>query len=715
VAANGAWEFWIDRGGTFTDIVGRRPDGALVVHKLPSENPEHYDDAATAGIHTLMARHGEGPIATVKMGTTIATNALLERKGEPTVLAISAGHKDALRIGYQSRPKLFARHIVLPEPLYARVIEIYERVTAEGEILKPLDEDAARGAFETAFADGYRALAIVLMHGYRHSAHEKRLAAIAREIGFPQVSVSHDVAALIKLIPRGDTSVADAYLSPLLLRYVGQMRSRLEEKTRLFFMQSSGGLAEANAFRGKDAVLSGPAGGVIGLAKAAAAAGFDKAIGFDMGGTSTDVSHYAGTYERSRGTMIAGVRLHTPMLDIQTVAAGGGSICRFDGMRLRVGPESAGAIPGPACYGRGGPLTVTDCNLMLGNLQPEFFPRVFGPAGDQPLERGIVADKLAALAADILAATGQARTPQEVAEGFLQIAVANMAKAIKQISIERGHDVTLYTLVAFGGAAGQHACLVADALGMKRVMIHPLAGVFSAYGIGLAEMRAIRERTMNVPLEASEKDLAAAADALAEQARAALIAQGASSSNIQSTARAALRYEGVDATLSVALQPAADMRAEFEAEHCRRFGFVSSDKPLIVESVSVDAMEIPRPDEELASAPERSVEGVPTEVRARFGGEERTAPVHDRDVIPTGAEIAAPAIIRESTATTIVEPGWRARVDSLRNLILEVSLPWHRALPSARRPIRSRSNSSTIFSWRSRKKWDLRCRAPRLR
>jgi 5-oxoprolinase (ATP-hydrolysing) len=688
VAGKGAWEFWIDRGGTFTDIVGRRPDGALVVHKLLSENPEHYDDAATAGIRTLMERHGEGPIAAVKMGTTIATNALLERKGEPVVLAITAGHKDALRIGYQSRPKLFARHIVLPEPLYTRVIEIDERVTAEGEILKPLDEDAARRAFGAAFADGFRALAIVLMHGYRHTAHEMRLEAIARETGFPQISVSHDVAALIKLVPRGDTSVADAYLSPLLLRHVGQIRGRLSKKTRLFFMQSSGGLAEANAFRGKDAVLSGPAGGVIGLAKAATAAGFDRAIGFDMGGTSTDVSHYAGTYERSPGAMIAGVWLHTPMLDIHTVAAGGGSICRFDGMRLRVGPESAGAIPGPACYARGGPLTVTDCNLMLGKLQPEFFPKVFGPAGNGPLQRDVVEEEFAALATEIAASTGQAITPQEVAEGFLQIAVANMAKAIKQISVERGHDVTEYALVAFGGAAGQHACLVADALGMKRVMVHPLAGALSAYGIGLAEMRTIRERTMNIPLDAAANPLHARANALADDARAALVAQGAASSNVQSTARVALRYEGVDATLSIALQPATDMRAAFEAEHRRRFGFASGDKPLIVESLSVEAMEIARLQGELPAAPSLG-HSVPMKVRARLGGEERDIPVFDRDFIPPGAEIPGPAIVREATATTIVEPGWRARVDSLRNLILERNdpLPARTAIGTAVDPV----------------------------
>jgi 5-oxoprolinase (ATP-hydrolysing) len=672
VVEDGAWEFWIDRGGTFTDIVGRRPDGALVTDKLLSENPEHYEDAAIAGIQALMARHGEAPIAAVKMGTTIATNALLERKGEPAILAITKGHKDALRIGYQSRPLLFARHIVLPAPLYSRVVEIDERVTTEGDVLTPLDEAAARRDFGAAFADGFRALAILLMHGYRHTAHERRLAEIAREIGFPQISVSHEIGALIKLVPRGDTSVADAYLSPLLKRYVGHVRDRLADKTRLFFMQSSGGLVEAGAFRGKDAVLSGPAGGMIGMAKVAKAAGFEKAIGFDMGGTSTDVSHYDGLYERSRGTMIAGVRLHTPMLDIHTVAAGGGSICRFDGMRLRVGPESAGAIPGPACYGRGGPLTVTDCNLMLGKLQPEFFPRIFGPHGDAPLNRAIVAEKFASLAAEISAATGKPHGPEDIAEGFLRIAVANMAKAIKQISIERGHDVTQYTMVAFGGAAGQHACLVADALGMKRVMLHPLAGVLSAYGIGLAELQTVCERTINVVMDDAEAALSDAADSLGAAARAALIAQGAKPASIVCTPHAELRYDGVDATLTVPLASIPDMLAGFEAEHRRRFGFISSGKSLIVESLSVEAVEMLPEHEQTPSVPRASTAApLLGQVRARMGGEENDTPVYDRDGLTPGATIAGPAIIKEATATTIVEPGWQARMDRMGNLILE--------------------------------------------
>ena len=510
--AGNDWEFWIDRGGTFTDIVGWRLGRPLVSHKLLSENPERYVDAASAGIRALMEKYGEAPIAAVKMGTTIATNALLERKGEPTVLAITAGHGDALRIGYQSRPKLFARHIVLPEPVYDRVVEIDERINAEGGIVRPLNAAAAHTALASMFSAGFRAIAIVLMHGYRYAEHEKRLAQIAREIGFTQISTSHDVAALIKLVPRGDTAVADAYLSPLLRNYVDRMRETLGRQTRLLFMQSSGGLSEADAFRGKDAVLSGPAGGMIGMVKVASEAGFDLAIGFDMGGTSTDVCHYAGAYERTRGTTIGGVRLHTPMLDIHTVAAGGGSVCTFDGMRLRVGPESAGAIPGPVCYGRDGPLTITDCNLMLGKLQPDFFPAIFGPKGDKPLNRAVVEAEFSRLTATIAEATGKHFSPQEIAEGFLAIAVANMAKAIKHISIERGHDLAKYTLVAFGGAAGQHACLVSDALGIKRVIVHPLAGVLSAYGIGLADARIVRERSVTLPLDDIASELAEIAD-----------------------------------------------------------------------------------------------------------------------------------------------------------------------------------------------------------
>jgi 5-oxoprolinase (ATP-hydrolysing) len=711
------WEFWIDRGGTFTDIVARRPDGGIAVKKLLSENPERYEDAAAEGIAELIAEQGGGDISAVKMGTTLATNALLERKGEPTVLAITKGHKDALKIGYQARPKLFARHIVLPSPLYGEVVEVDERMGAAGEIFRPLDDEGARARLETVFAQGYRAVAIVLMHAYRFPEHERRVAEIARAIGFTQVSASHEVSALIKLIGRGDTTVADAYLSPLLKRYVEKVRGRLPKGTRLYFMQSSGGLAEADSFRGRDAVLSGPAAGVIGMAKTASEAGFDQVIGFDMGGTSTDVSHYAGRFERSGETVIAGSRLKAPMLAVHTVASGGGSICRFDGMRLRVGPESAGAIPGPACYGRGGPLTVTDCNLMLKKIAPEFFPKIFGPGGDQPLDREAVERKFTALA-DEIAAAGKRMSAREIAEGFIQVAVANMAKAIKQISIERGHDVTRYTLCAFGGAAGQHACLVADALGIGRVMIHPLAGVLSAYGIGLADVRVVRERTVGIepgahpspgapgaraeahaarrPLPQGERantaQLVEVADALTGEAQAAVEAQDVPLERIETVATAELRYAGVDATLNVPFGSQEEMRAAFEAEHRRRFGFASEGKTVVVESISIEAIGIspagPPPAQPLRSAkqqgglPLAGGGGLPFQGR----GIEATPPlplpfqgrgIFVREGLEPGARIDGPAMIVERTATTIVEQGWRAHLDPHANLILEraVALP----------------------------------------
>lgn len=681
-AADGAWEFWIDRGGTFTDIVGRRGAGALVTYKLLSENPERYADAATAGIAALMERHGAGPIAAVKMGTTVATNALLERKGEPTVLAITKGHADALRIGYQNRPKIFARHIELPTPVYSDVVEIAERVGPGGEIVRALDEGAARAALQGAYDEGFRSLAIVLLHGYRFAAHERRVAGIAREIGFTQISASHEVSALIKLIGRGDTTVADAYLSPVLNRYVAGLRAALGHEVPLFFMQSTGGLADARAFRGKDAVLSGPAGGVVGMVETALQAGFGHVIGFDMGGTSTDVSHYAGAYERTHETVIAGSRLRTPMLAIHTVAAGGGSICRFDGMRLRVGPESAGAVPGPASYGRGGPLTVTDCNLMLGRLRSEFFDAVFGPHGDAPLDRGIVVERFTALAKEVAATTGKPITAEGIAESFLAIAVENMAKAIKQVSIERGHDVTRYTLAAFGGAAGQHACLVADRLGIKRVMIHPLAGVLSAYGIGLAHMRIVKERTMGQPLGGSEAALAKAAEALADEAKQALLAQGVPLRRVETSATAELRYEGVDATLAVPFGSEAEMAAAFQAQHRTRFGFVAEGTRLIAETLSVEAVGIAGSTDKDAPPVSSAQPSSTAQVRARMAGAEHDTPIHARDALTPGAGVSGPAIIRETIATTVVEPGWRATVDAKRNLILErvVALPARIAL-----------------------------------
>ncbi|HMQ14101.1 MAG TPA: hydantoinase/oxoprolinase family protein, partial [Candidatus Competibacter phosphatis] len=500
------WQFWIDRGGTFTDVVARRPDGRLVAHKLLSDNPEHYPDAALQGIRDLLGVSADQPIpaeriAAVKMGTTVATNALLERKGDRTLLLITRGFRDALRIAYQNRPKLFARQIVLPELLYERVAEVRERVSAQGEVLAPFDADDARRSLEAAWRTGIRAVAIVFLHGYRFPEHERLAAALAKQIGFTQISTSHEVSPLMKLVGRGDTTVVDAYLSPILRRYIDRVASELSG-ARLLFMQSHGGLADAHHFRGKDSILSGPAGGIVGAARTAARAGFERIITFDMGGTSTDVAHYAGEYERAFETLVAGVRLRAPMLHIHTVAAGGGSICRFDGGRLRVGPESAGANPGPACYRRGGPLTVTDCNLLLGRIQPAFFPKIFGPDQNQPLDRDTVARQFAALADEIETESGARYTPTELAEGFLKIAVENMANAIKQISTQRGYDVTEYTLCCFGGAGGQHACAVADALGIPTIFIHPLAGVLSAYGMGLADARLLKERAVEAPLSA---------------------------------------------------------------------------------------------------------------------------------------------------------------------------------------------------------------------
>src|SRR4051812_975701 len=550
----GRWTFSIDRGGTFTDIVARAPDGALVVRKLLSDNPERYDDAAVAGIREILAEAGAGAIGAIKMGTTVATNALLERKGSPVALAITAGLGDALRIGYQARPDIFARRIVLPEPLYGQVIEVDERVTAEGEVLRPLDRAAVQTVLQAAFDQGISALAIVLMHGWRWTAHEAALAGLARELGFTQVSASHEVEPLIKLIGRGDTALVDAYLSPVLRTYVDKVVAGLGGAGRLVFMQSNGGLTDAAAFRGKDAILSGPAGGIVGMARTGAQAGEDRLIGFDMGGTSTDVSHFAGSYERTSERAVAGVRVRAPMLEIHTVAAGGGSICHFDGSRFRVGPDSAGAVPGPACYRRGGPLTVTDCNVILGKIRAQHFPHVFGANGDQPIDAG------AALARCEEIARRAAMDAGAVAEGFIRIAVDNMANAIKQISIARGHDVTRYTLQCFGGAGGQHACLVADALGMTRIMIHPLAGVLSAYGMGLADRVELRQRSLaGEPLEA-------VLDALAAEAEAALKAQGVE--RVEFRRRAALRYEGSDTALEVEVGEA--MEAAFEAAHRTR-------------------------------------------------------------------------------------------------------------------------------------------------
>ena len=677
----GVWTFSIDRGGTFTDIVGYRADGRMVTRKLLSEDPGRYDDAAVAGIAAILADEGGGTVDTVKIGTTVATNALLERKGEPVVLAITRGFRDALRIGYQARPDIFARNILLPEPLCSRVIEIDERMTAEGKTLRPLDLARARSDLQAAFDGGFRAIAIVLMHGWKWTAHEAALARLAREIGFTQISASHEVGPLIKLVSRGDTTVADAYLSPVLRRYVDRVVGALGQETRLLFMQSSGGLTGAGAFRGKDAVLSGPAGGIVGMVRTAAQAGFDRIVGFDMGGTSTDVSHYAGTYERATEKIVAGVRIRAPMLEINTVAAGGGSICRFDGARLRVGPESAGAVPGPACYRRGGPLTVTDCNVLLGKITPGHFPHSFGPDGDQPIDSAVVARKFAELADEVAAATGNRLSEVELAQGFLRIAVETMANAIKSISIARGHDVSRHVLACFGGAGGQHACLVADALGMTHVMIHPLAGVLSAYGIGVADRTELCQRTLALALDAPPDRLDNAMTMIADEARTRLTAQDVDDSIITVHRRAELRYDGSDSTLELAFATPAEMSAAFEVAHRQRFGFVQPGTPIIVETIVAEAIGRAQAfPSEVATDPE-SATGVPG-LPLRDG----PCPLYDRASLAVGQQVAGPALIVDPLATTCVELGWSARVDAHANLILKRTAP----------PVRSDAIGTTV-------------------
>lgn len=689
------WQFWIDRGGTFTDIVARRPDGGINTHKLLSENPEQYSDAAVAGIrHLLGLKPGqavpEGAIEAVKMGTTVATNALLERKGEPTVLAITRGFRDALRIAYQNRPRLFERHIVLPELLYGRVIEIDERIGAHGDVVLPLDEDKARHKLQEAHDAGLRSLAIVFMHGYRYTRHEAAVARIAREIGFTQVSVSHRVSPLMKLVARGDTTVVDAYLSPILRRYVDQVAGELPG-VNLQFMQSSGGLTDARAFQGKDSILSGPAGGIVGMVRSSRLAGFERVIGFDMGGTSTDVSHYAGEFERVFETQVAGVRMRAPMMSIHTVAAGGGSILHFDGSRYRVGPDSAGANPGPCSYRRGGPLTVTDCNVMLGKIQPQHFPRLFGPTGDQPLDVEAVHAGFIALAGEIGAATGTAPTPEAAAEGFIRIAVGNMANAIKQISVQRGHDVTGYTLTSFGGAGGQHACLVADALGMKTVFIHSLAGVLSAYGMGLADQSAMRERAVERRLaDMRDEELAAALDDLGNTARDELLAQGVPLERIELLRRVHLRYEGTDSAIVVSLGSHAAMQQAFEQAYKRRFSFLMPGKALVVEAVSVEALgRSDAPPEVALEAGGAASPAAHERVKMFAGGEWRDTAVYLRADVKPGAIVKGPAIIAEANATTVVEAGWQAEVTSYGHLVLRrvEALPERHAIGTSADPV----------------------------
>ncbi|KAG1713817.1 5-oxoprolinase [Nymphon striatum] len=657
------WEFWIDRGGTFTDVVARAPDGAVHTHKLLSENPEQYADAAVQGVRDLMGTDSPaaGSIAAVKMGTTVATNALLERKGEDVLLMITDGFRDLLKIGYQTRPDLFALSIQRPELLYSDVIEIIERLDAEGHVLTPLDEDAVRASLQTAYDAGLRAVAIAFMHAYLNPDHEQRVAAIARNIGFIQISTSHEVSRLAKLVGRGDTTVVDAYLSPILRRYVDQVADALDVGhvcERLLFMQSSGGLTDAALFQGRDAILSGPAGGIVGMVKTAAAAGHDRLIGFDMGGTSTDVSHYAGDYERSFETEVAGVRMRAPMMDIHTVAAGGGSICRFADGRFQVGPESAGANPGPACYRRGGPLTVTDCNVLLGKLHPDHFPKVFGPNGNEPLDVATVRAKFQTLADEVAQATNDTpRSVEDIAEGFLAIAVDNMANAIKKISVQRGHDVTGYTLQCFGGAGGQHACLVADALGMSRVLIHPFAGVLSAFGMGLAELRDMREVQFDAPLH-DVAQAEAQLDILSGEACASITSQGATQVTCDRWAH--LRYDGTQQILKVEFASVDAMQVEFEAAHLARFGFTSPDAAILFEMLSVEAIDEGTPLPDLPVQAAQNPAPIATHDR----------PFYQRADMGIGDKIIGPAVILEPTGTNVIEAGWNAQVDPLGNLIL---------------------------------------------
>jgi 5-oxoprolinase (ATP-hydrolysing) len=734
----GQWEFWIDRGGTFTDVVGRRPDGTLVAHKLLSENPEAYADASVQGIRDLLGLSpGEpipaGRVGAIKMGTTVATNALLERKGDRTLLVTTKGFRDALKIGYQARPRIFARHIIKPDMLFERVVEVAERVRADGMVEAAPDLAALREDLAAAQADGIDAVAVVFMHSYHFPAHEQQVAALARDMGFRQVSVSHEVSRLIKLVGRGDTTVVDAYLSPILRRYVAKVAGALSSSSpgadkggniALMFMMSSGGLTAAELFQGKDAILSGPAGGVVGMAQTGREAGLPRLIGFDMGGTSTDVSHFDGEYERAFETEVAGVRMRAPMMLIHTVAAGGGSVLHFDGARFRVGPDSAGADPGPKCYRRGGPLAVTDANVMLGKLMPEYFPRIFGRGQDQPLDAVAVRTAFGQLAGEVNGALGGARSAEDVADGFIRIAVENMANAIKKISVQRGYDVTRYALNCFGGAGGQHACLVADALGMTRVLIHPFSSLLSAYGMGLADIRATRQRAIEEPLgEPVLTTIAEIGSLLGEEARNEIAGQGVPDKDITIHVRAHVRYAGTDTALAVpaiviARRDDCDAQAEaanlkstiyidghgfvgmpmtteglksaFEAGHRARFGFVDPAKELVVEAVSVEAVgggaTFREPELALTAVPLPA----PTQSTRFFsGGAWRDAAVYLRGQLSPGHRVAGPAIVIEPHQTIVVEDGWQAEVTTKNHLVLTRITPLARghAIGTAADPV----------------------------
>jgi 5-oxoprolinase (ATP-hydrolysing) len=671
----GSWQFWIDRGGTFTDVVAREPGGAVRTAKLLSEDPAHYRDAAIEAMRRLTGiAHGPLPSADIRIGTTIATNALLERKGEPVLLAITKGFGDALAIGTQERPDIFARAIVKPPPLPAEVLEIDERMTTQGEVLRPLDREAALAGFQAARARGIKAVAIVLMHGYRHAAHEEELARLAEQAGFSEIAVSHRVAALAKLIGRADTTAVEAYLSPVLGRYIDALSAALGAGHDPLFMQSNGGLASASAFRGKDAILSGPAGGIVGMAETAKAAGYDRVIGFDMGGTSTDVSLFAGQYERDNDNRVAGVRVRAPMMRIHTIAAGGGSICSFDGARFLAGPESAGAQPGPACYRQGGPLTVTDCNLLLGKLQPEFFPAVFGPDVNEALDRAAAERRMDEVLREVEAATGRRMSREEAAEGFVTVAVASMAGAIRSVSVARGHDTARFALSCFGGAGGQHACLVADALGIATVLVHPLSGVLSAYGMGLADRREVREATLAVPLAAAEASLSQALERLSGEARAALADQGVDPARIRIGGEAHIRTSAGDSTIPVKVGTVAAMRAAFAEAHRARFGY-ETDAALTLEMLRIEAIAPTEHGDPLRFEASATPGEPAAEVGCRMAGESRKMPVYGRETLAEGQEIAGPALVIDPVATICVEPGWSARLANGGMLVLTRTRP----------------------------------------
>ena len=684
-STSGKWEFWIDRGGTFTDIVAKSPNGSFKNSKYLSENPEQYKDAAIQGIRDFL-KIGQNEkiqnldVSCVKMGTTVATNALLERKGDRVLLLITEGFGDLLRIGYQARPKLFDFNIILPAPIYEMVSEIKERLDAEGQIIEPLDEAQARKSLKLARAKGIKSVAIAFMHSYLNPIHEKQIAQIAADEGFEQISVSHEISPLMKLVGRADTTVIDAYLSPILKRYVSQVTSEFDKNytAQLLFMQSNGGLTDANVFRGKDAILSGPAGGVVGMVKTAKIAGFEKLIGFDMGGTSTDVCHYDGEFERSFETEVAGARVRAPMMDIHTVAAGGGSILFFRDGRFQVGPESAGASPGPACYRRGGPLTVTDCNVMLGKLQPFHFPHVFGPNADQPIDVSVVENRFKEFAEEISIKTGnKPLSAIELADGFLRIAVSNMANAIKKISVQRGYDVTKYALQCFGGAGGQHACLVADALGIETIFIHPFAGVLSAYGMGLAEIRCMKESQFERPLSDYEDALVLLSE-LSEKATDQVVSQGVLFDDVIVECRAHLRLKGSHQALMVSFGNLKDLTQRFDDAHRARYGFSSDGRELIFEALSVEAIggasEIK---EAIYQEVKQAPEAVDT-VKMTTHGEKIKTPLYERSLLKPGQRISGPAIIKEVTGTNIIEHGWSARVNKFGHLILERQVPLNR-------------------------------------